>query len=38
MLTTSLKLADKYNYLEEKFQKAFEFLRNGLNSCPYRDM
>lgn len=28
MLTTTLNLADKYNYLETKFQKAFEFLRN----------
>lgn len=27
MLTTTLKLADKYNYLEDKFKKAFEFLR-----------
>ena len=35
MLTTSLKLADKYNYLEEKFQKAFEFLRNtDLSALP----
>lgn len=28
MLTTSLKLADKYDYLEERFQKAFRFLKN----------
>jgi len=27
MLTTSIRLAEKYNYLEEKFLKAFEFLR-----------
>jgi YhcH/YjgK/YiaL family protein len=27
MLTTSLELADKYNYLEEKFKKAYKFLR-----------
>ncbi|MDO5388179.1 MAG: YhcH/YjgK/YiaL family protein [Clostridia bacterium] len=35
MLTTSLKLADKYNYLEDKFQRAFEFLRTAdLKSLP----
>ena len=28
MLTTSLKLAGKYDYLEERFQKAFRFLKN----------
>lgn len=28
MLTTSLKLADTYDYLEEKFKKAYDFLRN----------
>ena len=28
MLSTTLNLADKYNYLEDKFIKAFEFLRN----------
>ncbi|SEW04083.1 YhcH/YjgK/YiaL family protein [[Clostridium] fimetarium] len=28
MLTTTLKLADKYNYLEEKFNIAFNFLKN----------
>jgi len=27
MLTTSIRLAEKYNYLEDKFLKAFEFLR-----------
>lgn len=27
MLTTNLKLADKYNYLSEKFTKAYHFLR-----------
>lgn len=27
MLTTNLKLADKYNYLSEKFIKAYQFLR-----------
>jgi len=29
MLTTSLKLADKYNYLEDKFKKAYQFLREA---------
>ena len=29
MLTTNIKLADKYDYLSEKFQKAFEFLRTA---------
>lgn len=29
MLTTSLKFAEKYNYLEEKFHKAYEFLRTA---------
>lgn len=28
MLTTSLNLAEKYDYLEEKFRKGYEFLRN----------
>lgn len=28
MLTTSLNLAEKYNYLEERFKEAFKFLRN----------
>ena len=27
MLTTTMKYAEKYNYLDEKFQKAFCFLR-----------
>lgn len=27
MLTTSLKLAEKYDYLNEKFKEAFQFLR-----------
>ena len=27
MLTTTLKLADKYDYLSEKFAKAYHFLR-----------
>lgn len=27
MLTTNLALAEKYDYLSEKFQKAFAFLR-----------
>lgn len=27
MLTTNIKLAEKYNYLDEKFKKAFQFLR-----------
>jgi len=27
MLTTNLKLADKYDYLSEKLKKAYEFLR-----------
>ena len=29
MLTTNLKLAEKYNYLDTKFKKAFEFLRTA---------
>lgn len=29
MLTTSLNLTEKYNYLEEKFHKAYEFLRTA---------
>lgn len=29
MLTTNLKLAEKYNYLDPKFKKAFEFLRTA---------
>lgn len=29
MLTTNLKLAEKYNYLDSKFKKAFEFLRTA---------
>lgn len=28
MLTTSLNLAEKYNYLEERFKKGYEFLRS----------
>ncbi len=28
MLTTSLKLSLKYDYLEERFKKAYEFLEN----------
>lgn len=28
MFTTNLKLADKYDYLSEKFAKAYEFLRS----------
>lgn len=28
MLTTQIKLAEKYNYLSEKFQKAFYWLKN----------
>lgn len=35
MLTTNLKLADKYNFLSEKFQKAFRFLRTeDLHALP----
>ena len=29
MLTTNLKLAEKYNYLDPKFKKAFAFLRTA---------
>lgn len=29
MLTTNLKLADKYDYLADKFQKAYQFLRTA---------
>lgn len=29
MLTTHITLADKYNYLDAKFQKAFAFLRTA---------
>ncbi|MDR3084761.1 MAG: YhcH/YjgK/YiaL family protein [Christensenellaceae bacterium] len=29
MLNTSIQLAEKYDYLSEKFKKAFEFLRRG---------
>ena len=28
MLTTSIGLIQKYDYLEEKFKKGYEFLRN----------
>ena len=28
MLTTTIKEAEKYNYLGERFQKAFAFLRD----------
>lgn len=35
MLTTNLKLADKYDYLSEKFIKAFQFLRTeDLDALP----
>lgn len=35
MLTTNLRLADKYNFLSEKFVKAFQFLRTeDLNALP----
>lgn len=35
MLTTNLRLADKYNFLSEKFKKAFQFLRTqDLNALP----
>ena len=35
MLTTNLALAEKYDYLSEKFQKAFAFLREtDLESLP----
>lgn len=35
MLTTTLKLADKYDYLSEKFAKAYEFLRTeNLDALP----
>lgn len=29
MLTTSLNLSEKYDYLEERFQKGYEFLRTA---------
>ena len=29
MLATSLELATKYNYLEEKFAKSIEWLKNN---------
>lgn len=29
MLTSSLKLADKYDYLSEQFKKAYDFLRTA---------
>jgi uncharacterized protein, YhcH/YjgK/YiaL family len=29
MFTTNIKIAEKYNYLEEKFTKAFAFLRRA---------
>ena len=29
MLTTSIGLIQKYDYLEEKFKKGYEFLRNA---------
>lgn len=35
MLTTNLKLAEKYDYLDEKFKKAFAFLRDtDLDALP----
>lgn len=35
MLTSNLKLADKYDYLSEKFAKVYEFLRtNDLAALP----
>lgn len=35
MLTTNLKLADKYDYLSEKFARAYEFLRTkDLSTLP----
>ncbi len=35
MLTTSLKLAEKYDYLNNKFKAAFQFLRtNDLSTLP----
>lgn len=35
MLTTNIKLAEKYNYLNTKFQKAFQFLRTeDLSALP----
>ena len=35
MLTTTLKLADQYDYLSEKFAKAYHFLRTeNLESLP----
>lgn len=35
MLTSSLKIVDKYDYLEEKFKKGYEFLRNtDLSALP----
>lgn len=39
MLTTSLSLADKYNYLAERFKKAYEFLRTAdLENLPLGDV
>ena len=35
MLTTNFLLAEKYNYLDEKFKRAFEFLREtNLDELP----
>lgn len=35
MLTTSLNLMEKYDYLEERFKKGYEFLKNtDLKSLP----
>lgn len=35
MLTTNITLADKYDYLSEKFQKAYHFLKTeDLNALP----
>ena len=35
MLTTTLDLAEKYDYLSEKFEKAYEFLKTqDLNTLP----
>lgn len=35
MLTTNLSLADKYDYLSEKFRKAYKFLRTkDLDALP----
>ena len=39
MLTTNLSLAEKYNYLDEKFKKAFAFLRRtDLDTLPMGNM